>query len=123
MDGASRSSHLRRDSRDFVKSHILLPLFTAALAWGDTARATPSDPRPDLDGATYAVRMRNIQTAVDEEKERTRRNRIRLSLLSDSVSGVHGSAIGEISLHDDVTSDVILVRAVVHLAGVGQYDK
>ena len=90
--------------------------------WSPTARATP-DPQPQMDGATYAVRMRQIQAAVDEEKERTRRNRIRLSLLSDSVSGIHGAAMAEISFHEDVTSDFVLVRAVVQLDGIVQYDK
>jgi hypothetical protein len=85
------------------------------------AHATPE--QPHLDGATYAVRMRNIQAAVDEEKERTRRNRIRLSLLSDSVSGARGAATAEISFHEDVTSDFVLVRALVQLDGTVQYDK
>ncbi len=98
-----------------LKSHFFVFLFVLVAS---TARATP-----EMSGATYEVRMRNIAAHVDEDKEAVRRNRVRLALLSDSLVGGNGTATAEISFHNDVTSDFLLVRAVVELDGAVRYDK
>src|SRR5690348_13559922 len=38
-----------------------------------------------MDGATYAVRLRDLEARVDELKEQIRRSHTRLSLLSDTI--------------------------------------
>src|SRR4029453_19195486 len=52
-----------------------------------------STAKPRLDGATYAVRLRELEARVDELKEQIRRSHTRLSLLSDTIlSGGAGDA-------------------------------
>ena len=49
--------------------------------------AAPAAPAAQsaVDGATYAVRLRDLETRVDELKEQIRRSHTRLSLLSDTI--------------------------------------
>ncbi len=77
-----------------------------------------------MDGSTYAVRLRDLESRVDELKEQIRRSHTRLSLLSDTIlsAGV-GGARAEIRFQNDMSSAFRLTRALFVLDGAVQYNK
>jgi len=86
----------------------------------DQARAA----RPKLDGATYSVRLRDLEARVDELKEQIRRSHTRLSLLSDTIlSGGMGGARAAIRFKNDMSGAFRLTRALFVLDGAVQYNK
>jgi hypothetical protein len=91
------------------------------------ARAAPAAPgavKPKLDGATYAVRLRDLEARVDELKEQIRRSHTRLSLLSDTIlSGGVGGARASIIFQNDMSGAFRLTRALFVLDGAVQYNK
>lgn len=91
---------------------------TTAPATGAAAGAAP------MDGSTYAVRLRDLESRVDELKEQIRRSHTRLSLLSDTIlsAGV-GGARAEIRFQNDMSSAFRLTRALFVLDGAVQYNK
>lgn len=87
-------------------------------ASGATASAQP------VDGATYAVRLRDLEARIDELKEQIRRSHTRLSLLSDTIlSGGVGGARAEIRFRNDMSGAFRLTRALFVLDGAVQYNK
>jgi len=77
-----------------------------------------------MDGATYAVRLRDLEARVDELKDQIRRSHTRLALLSDTImtGGVAGSR-SEIAFHNEMSSAFRLVKALVVLDGAVQYNR
>lgn len=95
------------------------PPSSNALAPDDAAVA-----KPKLDGATYAVRLRDLEARVDELKEQIRRSHTRLSLLSDTIlSGGVGGARASIRFQNDMSGAFRLTRALFVLDGAVQYNK
>ncbi len=79
---------------------------------------------PALDGATYRVRLRDLEQRVDELKEQIRRSHTRLSLLSDTIlSGGAGGARAEIEFVNDLSGAWHLVEAIFVMDGAVQYKK
>ena len=79
---------------------------------------------PKLDGATYAVRLRDLEARVDELKEQIRRSHTRLSLLSDTIlSGGVGGSRASIIFQNDMSGAFRLTRALFVLDGAVQYNK
>jgi len=77
-----------------------------------------------VDGATYAVRLRDLEARVDELKEQIRRSHTRLSLLSDTIlSGGVGGARTSIRFQNDMSGAFRLTRALFVLDGAVQYNK
>jgi hypothetical protein len=77
-----------------------------------------------MDGSTYAVRLRDLESRVDELKEQIRRSHTRLSLLSDTIlSGGVGGARADIRFKNDMSSAFRLTRALFVLDGAVQYNK
>lgn len=77
-----------------------------------------------LDGATYAVRLRDLESRVDELKEQIRRSHTRLSLLSDSVlSGGVGGAEANLQFQNHLTNAYRVNRVLVVLDGAVQYKR
>jgi len=77
-----------------------------------------------MDGATYAVRLRDLEQRIDELKEQIRRSHTRLSLLTDTIlSGGLAGSRSEIQFHNDMSSAFKLVRALFVLDGAVQYNK
>ena len=77
-----------------------------------------------IDGSTYAVRLRDLESKVDELKEQIRRSHTRLSLLSDTIlSGGVGGARAEIKFKNEMSSAFRLTRALFVLDGAVQYNK
>lgn len=96
----------------------------APTAPGDPTAAAPAEAQPKLDGATYAVRLRDLEARVDELKEQIRRSHTRLSLLSDTIlSGGVGGARASIRFQNDMSGAFRLTRALFVLDGAVQYNK
>ncbi len=100
------------------------PAPSPAIAPGAPSGAAPVEAQPKLDGATYAVRLRDLEARVDELKEQIRRSHTRLSLLSDTIlSGGVGGARASIRFQNDMSGAFRLTRALFVLDGAVQYNK
>jgi hypothetical protein len=105
------------------------PAASAAPAPGSPGVAGPSvaTPRPassTVDGATYAVRLKDLEQRIDELKEQIRRSHTRLSLLTDTIlSGGLAGSRSELQYTNDMSSAFRLVRALFVLDGAVQYNK
>jgi hypothetical protein len=76
-----------------------------------------------MDGATYAVRLRDLEGRVDELKDQIRRSHTRLALLSDTIlSGGASGSRAEIGLDNEMSSAFRLIRALVVVDGAVQYN-
>lgn len=88
------------------------------------AATAPAATEPKVDGATYVVRLRDLEQRIDELKEQIRRSHTRLSLLSDTIlSGGVGGARAEIRFINEMSSAFRLTRALFVLDGAVQYNK
>jgi len=76
------------------------------------------------DGATYSVRLRDLQQRIDQLKEQIRRSHTRLSLLSDTIlsSGAAGSR-ASIQFENKLSNLFQVTKALVVLDGAVQYNK
>jgi hypothetical protein len=102
------------------------PATGASAPAGDTAAKAPAAEASakGVDGATYAVRLRDLEARVDELKEQIRRSHTRLSLLSDTIlSGGVGGARTSIRFQNDMSGAFRLTRALFVLDGAVQYNK
>jgi hypothetical protein len=84
--------------------------------------AKPAD--SGMTGATYAVRLRDLEQRVDELKDQIRRSHTRLALLSDTILG--GGAAGsraEVTFKDEMSSAFLLTRALFVIDNQAQYNK
>jgi hypothetical protein len=101
---------------------------TAAPATTAPATAAPTGASTEasgsIDGATYVVRLRDLEQRIDELKEQIRRSHTRLSLLSDTIlSGGMGGARAEITFKNDLSSAFRVTGATFVLDGAVQYNK
>src|SRR6266545_3377757 len=77
-----------------------------------------------IDGATYAVRLKDLEQRIDELKEQIRRSHTRLSLLTDTIlSGGLAGSRSEVQFQNDMSNAFKLVRALFVLDGAVQYNK
>jgi hypothetical protein len=98
---------------------------------GTAVAVSTSAPNPSagslgepVDGATYAVRLRDLESRVDELKEQIRRSHTRLSLLSDTVlSGGIGGAEANVQFHNQLTNAYRVNKVLVVLDGAVQYKR
>jgi hypothetical protein len=84
--------------------------------------AKPAD--SSMGGATYAVRLRDLEQRVDELKDQIRRSHTRLALLSDTILG--GGAAGsraEVQFKDEMSSAFLLTHALFVIDNQVQYNK
>jgi hypothetical protein len=102
---------------------VAVPSTPAPAAGAPTAAVATSGDKP-MDGATYAVRLRDLEARVDELKDQIRRSHTRLALLSDTIlSGGAAGSRAEISFHNEMSSAFRLTRALVVLDGAVQYNR
>jgi hypothetical protein len=95
-----------------------------AAAVGPSAVAARPASSGGMDGATYAVRLRDLEQRIDELKEQIRRSHTRLSLLTDTIlSGGLAGSRSEVLFQNDMSSAFKLVRALFVLDGAVQYNK
>jgi hypothetical protein len=91
---------------------------------GDPAATTPRPASSGMDGATYAVRLKDLEQRIDELKEQIRRSHTRLSLLTDTIlSGGLAGSRSELQFQNDMSTAFRLVRALFVLDGAVQYNK
>lgn len=77
-----------------------------------------------MDGATYAVRLRDLEARVDELKDQIRRSHTRLALLSDTIlSGGAAGSRAEVIFKNEMSSAFRLTRALVIIDGAVQYNR
>jgi hypothetical protein len=101
------------------------PTAAAAAAPATAPVAAPAAPgdKP-LDGATYAIRLRDLEANVDELKDKIRRSHTRLALLSDTIlSGGASGSRAEIAVDNEMSSAFRLTKALVVLDGAVQYNR
>ncbi len=106
------------------------PSTSAAAGTSPAASATPGAGGPAVpipaqaDGATYSVRLRDLEARVDELKDQIRRSHTRLSLLSDTIltGGAAGSR-AEIIFHNEMSSAFRLIKAAFIIDGAVQYNR
>ncbi len=109
---------------------------SAAAAAGPPGAAPPGAPgapgaaqvaapgAPAMDGATYAVRLRDLEQRIDDLKEQIRRSHTRLSLLSDTIlSGGGAGSRASIRFQNELSSAFRVTRVLVVLDGAVQYNK
>ncbi len=87
---------------------------------------TSNKPPPDtaMNGATYSVRLRDLEQRVDELKDQIRRSHTRLALLSDTIVG--GGAAGsraEVEFENEMSNAFELTRALFVIDGQVQYNR
>jgi hypothetical protein len=97
---------------------------TATSAPAGSGPAVPIPDKPAMDGATYSVRLRDLEARVDELKDQIRRSHTRLALLSDTIlsGGAAGSRV-EIIFHDEMSSAFRLISALFVVDGAIQYNR
>jgi hypothetical protein len=77
-----------------------------------------------MSGSEYVVRLRDLESRVDELKDQIRRSHTRLALLSDQVlgGGIAGSR-SEVSFMNEMSTAFKLTKAVFVIDGTVQYNK
>ena len=91
---------------------------------GAAPTTAPNGSAVAMDGATYNVRLRDLEARVDELKDQIRRSHTRLALLSDTIlSGGAAGSRSEINYHNEMSSAFRLVRALFVLDGAVQYNR
>lgn len=120
-----------------VKPATSAPADAGAVARGDAGASAPAatatsgdagaplDMRPPgTDGATYTVRLRDLESRVDELKDQIRRSHTKLSLLSDTIlSGGVAGARANIVFQNKMSGAFRLTRALFVLDGAVQYNR
>jgi hypothetical protein len=84
--------------------------------------AKPADQA--MNGATYSVRLRDLEQRVDELKDQVRRSHTRLALLSDTIlgGGTSGSR-AEVQFDNEMSNAFQLIKAVFVVDGQVQYSR
>ncbi len=89
-----------------------------------TGPAVPIPDKPAMDGATYSVRLRDLEARVDELKDQIRRSHTRLALLSDTIlSGGAAGSRAEVLFKNEMSSAFRLTRALFIVDGAVQYNR
>lgn len=96
----------------------------AATATGTADAGSFLDKPVGSDGATYTVRLRDLESRVDELKDQIRRSHTKLSLLSDTIlSGGVAGARANIVFKNEMSSAYRLTKALFVLDGAVQYNR
>jgi hypothetical protein len=83
-----------------------------------------SSPDSGMDGATYTVRLRDLEARVDELKDQIRRSHNRLSMLSDTIlSGGLAGSRAEIEFANEMSSAFRLIKGIFIVDGAPQYSR
>lgn len=100
------------------------PVATGTGSSAPVATGSANGDKPAMDGATYTVRLRDLEARVDELKDQIRRSHTRLALLSDTIlSGGAAGSRSEVVFKNEMSSAYRLVKALVVLDGAIQYNR
>jgi hypothetical protein len=81
-------------------------------------------PASSVDGATYVVRLRDLEERIDLLKDQIRRSHTRLSLLSDTVlSGGGAGSRATVKFENQLSGAFKITRLLIVLDGAVQYNK
>ncbi len=106
-----------------VAAPAAAPAAPAAAPPGPAVAVAAPGEKP-LDGATYGIRLRDLEANVDELKDKIRRSHTRLALLSDTIlSGGAAGSRAEIAVDNEMSSAFRLTKALVVLDGAVQYNR
>jgi hypothetical protein len=103
------------------------PVAVSSAAGAAPATSVDMTTKPEqggMSGATYAVRLRDLEQRVDELKDQIRRSHTRLALLSDTIIG--GGAAGsrsEVEFKNEMSSAFLLTRALFVIDNQVQYNR
>jgi hypothetical protein len=100
------------------------PAAAPAPAGSVTVDMTTKPADTAMSGATYAVKLRDLEQRVDELKDQIRRSHTRLALLSDTIIG--GGTAGsraEVEFKNEMSSAFLLTRALFVIDGQIQYNR
>ncbi len=96
----------------------------ASAAPAGSGPAVPIPEKPAMDGATYTVRLRDLEARIDELKDQIRRSHTRLALLSDTIlSGGAAGSRAEVVFRNEMSSAFRLTRALFVVDGAVQYNR
>jgi hypothetical protein len=94
-------------------SSVTTPSVLASASAPAPASSLATGTTSALDGATYAVRLRDLEQRINELKENIRRTHTRLALLSESIlSGITAASRAEVVFRNDMSSAFRLKRVV-----------
>ena len=100
------------------------PVAAAASTPAVGGPAVPIPEKGAMDGATYGVRLRDLEARVDELKDQIRRSHTRLALLSDTIlSGGASGSRAEVLFKNEMSSAFRLTRALFIVDGAIQYNR
>jgi hypothetical protein len=76
-----------------------------------------------MNGATFSVKLHDLEQKVDDLQGQIRRSHTRLSLLSENIMGSGGGSRAEVEFKNEMSSAFLLTRAVVVIDGQVQYSR
>lgn len=123
---AASGSAAAKDAKDAGAATAATPAGSGSStpAAAGSGPAVPIPEKPAMDGATYAVRLRDLEARVDELKDQIRRSHTRLALLSDTIlSGGAAGSRAEVLFHNEMSSAFRLTRALFVVDGAVQYNR
>ncbi len=90
-----------------------------------TSAAAPAAPaaKPALNGATYSVKLHDLEQKVDDLQDQIRRSHTRLMLLSENIMGGAGGSRAEVQFKNEMSSAFLLTRALFVIDGQVQYSR
>ena len=115
-------------------SSAALPATAASTAPASAAPGAPAGPvsvdmtakaaDTAMNGATYSVRLRDLEQRVDELKDQIRRSHTRLAMISDTIlSGGTAGSRAEVDFKDEMSSAFLLTHALFVIDNQVQYNK
>ncbi len=91
-DGGAATATSATSASSAASASSASPTSSTTPAAAGSGPAVPIPDKPAMDGATYSVRLRDLEARVDELKDQIRRSHTRLALLSDTI--LSGGAAG-----------------------------
>ncbi len=92
-----------------------------------SASAPAASPAPAsskaMDGATFSVKLHDLEQKVDDLQDQIRRSHTRLTLLSENIMGGAGGARAEVEFKNEMSSAFLLTRALFVVDGQVQYSR
>jgi hypothetical protein len=76
-----------------------------------------------MNGATFSVRLHDLEQKVDDLQDQIRRSHTRLTLLSENIFGGAGGSRAEVEFKNEMSSAFLLTRAIFVVDGQVQYSR
>jgi hypothetical protein len=96
---------------------------SAPVASGSAAADTAAPKPVATNGATFSVKLHDLEQKVDDLQDQIRRSHTRLTLISESIMGAAGGSRAEIEFKNEMSSAFLLTRALFVVDGQVQYSR